>query len=128
MNNQKEAQLNVDNLIDHKVRDYRKIGAWLSATLSDPQVCDEFKKDIRDWMDRFAIVEDITGIKVEDFSQQRDATEREGKGEPVVNEYFCTKCQATDVVSDKFLAWMVCKKCGHTFSRQEFLECKVTEE
>lgn len=26
-----------------------KIGAWLSAALDDPQVCDEMKNDIREW-------------------------------------------------------------------------------
>ena len=28
-----------------------RVGAWLSAALDDPNVCDEMKADIRTWMD-----------------------------------------------------------------------------
>ena len=29
-----------------------RIGAWLSAALEDPMVCDEMKQDIKDWFDQ----------------------------------------------------------------------------
>lgn len=29
------------------------IGAWLSAALSDPKVCAQFKKDIQEWFNSF---------------------------------------------------------------------------
>ena len=28
-----------------------RIGMWLSAALDDPNVCDDMKNDIREWMD-----------------------------------------------------------------------------
>lgn len=28
-----------------------QINSWLSAALEDPKVCDQFKKDIVDWLD-----------------------------------------------------------------------------
>lgn len=30
-----------------------KLGAWLSAALDDPNVCDEMKADIRAWFEAF---------------------------------------------------------------------------
>lgn len=30
------------------------LGAWLSASLGDPNVCEEFKQDVKNWMGQFA--------------------------------------------------------------------------
>ena len=47
------AMAEVDRLTEEKARRreaYTKVGAWLSAALGDPSVCDEFKRDIEELM------------------------------------------------------------------------------
>lgn len=54
------------DLIEDKTKDYKEIGKWLSASLEDPNVCDEMKQDIRNWFKRFDTFEKATGFKIEE--------------------------------------------------------------
>ena len=55
------------DFIEDKIKDYKEIGRWLSAALSDPNVCTEMKSDIEKWFNRFKTLTDATGIKLEDL-------------------------------------------------------------
>ena len=46
------------------VKDYKEIGKWLSAALTDENVCLEMKKDIENWFKRFDTFEKATGCKI----------------------------------------------------------------
>ena len=40
------------------------VGKWLSAALSDPKTCKEFKKDINEWFKIFDLIEKATGKSI----------------------------------------------------------------
>ena len=39
-----------------------------------------------------------------------------------MSEYFCIRCKTKDVTLNKYVAWLVCNRCGHEFSKKEFVE------
>lgn len=51
-------------LIENVIKDYKEIGKWLSAALEDKNVCDEMKRDINAWFNRFKTFEKATGYKI----------------------------------------------------------------
>ena len=53
------------DMIEDKIKDYTGIGKWLSAALEDLKVCDEMKKDIKEWFDRFKTFKSATGLSIE---------------------------------------------------------------
>lgn len=52
------------DLIQDKIKDFKEMGKWLSASLDDPNVCEDMKKDVRAWFDRFKTFEEATGYKI----------------------------------------------------------------
>lgn len=52
-------------MLEDKIKDFKDLGPWLSAALDDPKVCDEFKKVIYEWLNRFNTIEKATGLSIE---------------------------------------------------------------
>ena len=53
-------------MLEDKIKDFEELGPWLSAALEDEKTCEEFKKIIQEWFNRFNIIEKATGLSIDE--------------------------------------------------------------